>query len=171
MGVGRNLAYTAQLYYDINGYMSHIQLPSGDDDLFVNESATKHNVAVCFSEESFTISEPKTTFKSWLHQKRRHLTTATLYKPKHKFLLGFYYTANFLFWLLLPVCLFFGSWEATLIIFTTRILFQYIVIGKSAKKLKEDNLIPVIPLLELFLLWVQLSIFILNSNEKPTRWK
>lgn len=171
MGVGRNLAYTSKLYYDNNGFMSHIQLPSGDDDLFVNETATSQNTAICYSEESFTISKPKTTYKSWIHQKRRHITTAKLYKPKHKFLLGLYYATNLLFWLLLPISFAIASWKITLCIIAFRFLVQYIVVGKSAQKLKENNLIPFIPFLELFLIWVQLSIFIFNSKAKPTRWK
>ncbi|WP_432412937.1 glycosyltransferase [Rasiella sp. SM2506] len=171
MGVGRNLAYTSKLYYDNNGFMSHIQLPSGDDDLFVNETATSKNTAICYSEESFTISKPKTTFKSWITQKRRHITTAKFYKPKHKIALGLYYATNLLFWLLLPVCFALTSWKITLLILAFRLLVQYIIMGKAAQKLKENNLIPFIPFLELFLIWVQLSIFIFNSSAKPTRWK
>ena len=171
MGVGRNLSYTAKLYYDNNGFMSHIQLPSGDDDLFVNEAATSTNTAICYTEESMTVSKPKTTFKSWIHQKRRHITTAKLYKPKHKFLLGLYYTANILFWVLAILCFIASSWEITLGIVAARLLAQYSILGLAARKLKENNLIPFIPILELFLLWVQLSIFIFNSHTKPSRWK
>ncbi|HAT64488.1 MAG TPA: glycosyl transferase family 2, partial [Flavobacteriaceae bacterium] len=35
MGVGRNLAYTCKLFYDNRGFMSHMRVASGDDDLFV----------------------------------------------------------------------------------------------------------------------------------------
>lgn len=171
MGVGRNLAYTSKLFYDNNGFISHIQLPSGDDDLFINETATDSNTAICYSEESFTISKPKTSFKSWMYQKRRHITTAKLYKPTHKFLLGVYYITNLFFWILLPVCFVVASWKITSSIIVFRLLLQYIVVGKSAQKLKENNLIPFIPFLEIFLIWVQLSIFIFNSSAKPTRWK
>lgn len=171
MGVGRNLAYTSKLYYDNNGFMSHIQLPSGDDDLFINETATAQNTAICYSVESFTISKPKTSFKNWVIQKRRHITTAKLYKPEHKFLLGLYYLTNLLFWVFLPICFVLASWKITLSVLAFRLLVQYIVVGKSAQKLKENNLIPFIPFLELFLIWVQLSIFIFNSSAKPTRWK
>ena len=89
MGVGRNLAYTAKLYYDNKGFMSHIKLPSGDDDLFVNEAATPTNTAICVSEKAFTYSIPKKTWKGWWIQKKRHITTSKFYKPIHKFLLGY----------------------------------------------------------------------------------
>ena len=50
-----------------------MKIRSGDDDLFINQVATKKNTAICFSENSFTKSKPKTTFKDWIKQKRRHI--------------------------------------------------------------------------------------------------
>ncbi|MDX1462970.1 MAG: glycosyltransferase [Marinirhabdus sp.] len=171
MGVGRNLAYTSNLFYENQGFMAHIQLPSGDDDLFVNKAATSENTALCYSKESFTISEPKRSFKAWRHQKRRHATTAKHYKPLHKFLLGLHYFANFLFWILFPVCLIFSRWEIALLLFFVRIGAQYVSYAGAAKKLDEMKLIPLLPALELFLVCFQLSIFISNSNSNPRTWK
>lgn len=171
MGVGRNLAYTSTLYYDTKGFMSHIKIPSGDDDLFVNEAATAKNVAICIEPEAFTYSLPKRKRKKWLLQKKRHYSTAKLYKPKHRVMLGLYYLSNLLFWLLLPVILFTDVWQFALGIIILRLLFQYISIGKSAKKLKEQDLIPLIPFYELLLIFTQLSIFISNTGEKNSRWK
>ncbi|MGO3182281.1 MAG: glycosyltransferase [Aequorivita sp.] len=171
MGVGRNLAYTSTLYYDTKGFMSHIKVPSGDDDLFVNEASTTKNVAICIEPEAFTYSIPKKKRKNWLLQKKRHYSTAKLYKPKHRFLLGVYYLFNLLFWILLPVILFTDVWQFGLGIVVIRLLFQYIIIGNAAKKLNEQDLVPLIPFYELFLLFTQLSIFISNSREKNSRWK
>lgn len=170
MGVGRNLAYTSPLYYNTNGFMSHIKVPSGDDDLFVNEAASKDNTALCFSENAFTISKPKTTWSSWLLQKRRHITTASLYKLKHKTALGVYYLTNLLFWLLAGVSFIFAPWELVTIVIAFRFLIQYIVIGSGIRKLKEKGLLLFLPFLELFLLLIQLSIFISNSRSKPKHW-
>src|SRR5690554_6616559 len=63
MGVGRNLAYTKDEFFNTNGFMSHMYIRSGDDDLFINQVATSQNTEICFSEESFTESTPKKTFK------------------------------------------------------------------------------------------------------------
>ena len=68
MGVGRNLAYTKKTFFDANGFIRHIKVRSGDDDLFVNQMATPENTALCFSEGSFTESTPKTTFEDWFKQ-------------------------------------------------------------------------------------------------------
>src|ERR1043166_9402215 len=43
MGVGRNLAYTKDLFFRNKGFASHQHILSGDDDLFVNENANKNN--------------------------------------------------------------------------------------------------------------------------------
>ncbi len=171
MGVGRNLGYTSNLYYENNGFMSHIKVPSGDDDLFVNEAATSKNVEICIEPEAFTYSLPKKKKKKWLLQKKRHYSSAKLYKPKHRFLLGVYYSFNLLFWLLAPIILFTDFWIFGLGIIFTRLVFQYIIIGYAAKKLKEADIIPFIPFYELFLIFTQLSIFISNSSEKNARWK
>ena len=171
MGVGRNLAYTSNLYYDNNGFMSHIKIPSGDDDLFVNEAATANNVAICTDEKAFTYSLPKKKKKKWLLQKKRHYSTAKLDKPKHRFLLGAYYLSKLFFWLLAIATMFTEFWYFGLAIIFIRLVFQYIIIGNAAKKLKEKDLVPFIPFYELFLVFTQLSIFISNSGEKNSRWK
>lgn len=171
MGVGRNLAYTAKLFYDNRGFMSHMEVNSGDDDLFVNEVATKQNVSLCYHPDAFTYSEPKQSFKDWYHQKRRHISTAKFYKPNHKTFLALYYFSNLLFWILTAVSFFFVDWKipVTLIIF--RILLQYAILGNATKLLKEQSLKPWIPFLELFLVSFQLIIFISNTFSKPKRWK
>ncbi|MBT0609088.1 glycosyltransferase [Aequorivita echinoideorum] len=171
MGVGRNLAYTSELYYANNGYMSHIKVPSGDDDLFVNEAATSENTSICFNPESFTYSAPKRTWKSWRRQKKRHYTTAKLYKFKHRFLLGLFYVSNLLFWILAICVLVSDSWKIGLGLILFRFIIQYLVIGKAAKKLNEADIIPLIAFYELFLIFNQMSIFISNRSEKNATWK
>ena len=80
MGVGRNLAYEKALFFDNKGFAGHYHLLSGDDDLFVNENATRLNCAVEFSPESHTLSLPETTFRTWIKQKKRHLSAGSHYK-------------------------------------------------------------------------------------------
>ncbi len=171
MGVGRNLAYTSTLYYENNGFMSHIKVPSGDDDLFVNEAATSENTAICFDPKAFTYSFPKKNRKTWRAQKTRHYSTAKLYKPKHRIFLGIYYSCNLLFWILVPMILTTLYWKFALAILLIRFLVQYIVIGKAAKKLGESDLITWIPFYEVFLVLTQMSIFITNSSGKNSQWK
>ncbi len=171
MGVGRNLAYTSQLFYDNRGFMSHMEVNSGDDDLFVNEVANSENVAVCYHPDAFTYSAPKSKFSEWFRQKRRHITTAHHYKTKHKLLLGLYYLSNLLFWVLATLCLIFQDWKIPLMLILFRILLQYILLGPATQLLQEKKLRIWLPFLELFLVSFQLIIFITNSFSKPKRWK
>ncbi len=88
MGIGRNLAYEKSLFFDNKGFARHYHLLSGDDDLFVNENANGKNCAVEFSKESHTLSRPELTFKSWLKQKKRHLSAGSLYRTGSRIRLG-----------------------------------------------------------------------------------
>jgi glycosyltransferase involved in cell wall biosynthesis len=171
MGVGRNLAYTKTVFFKVNGFANHMHIKSGDDDLFVNQVATKENTSISCSQDSFTESFPKTTFKDWIHQKRRHISTASLYKPVHKFLLGLFFSSQLLFWILgIIVLSFLYNWQIVAGLIFTRILFLYLVIGYSAKKLNERDLILLIPFFEIFLILIQMFIFIKNMISKPTHW-
>ncbi len=171
MGVGRNLGYTSTLFYENRGFMRHIKIASGDDDLFVNDAATSTNTAICCAPQAFTYSHPKRTWKKWILQKRRHYTTAKLYKPLHRFLLGMYFGFNLLFWILWAAILFTDYWIHGLGIGFFRILIQYIIIGKAARKLEESDLVFLIPFYEVFLVFTQMSIFIFGRNDKKRQWK
>ena len=87
MGVGRNLAYTKNIYNESSKFTNHYHLSSGDDDLFVSEVGRKDNTSIILSPESFTRSEQISSFRNWKFQKMRHLTTSPHYKFIYKFLL------------------------------------------------------------------------------------
>ncbi|GAA4290262.1 glycosyltransferase [Aestuariibaculum suncheonense] len=172
MGVGRNLAYTKKEFFKANGFIKHIKVRSGDDDLFVNQVATKQNTAICFTPDSFTESAPKTKWTAWIRQKRRHISTAKHYKFNHKLALGLLYICQVLFWILaisLSITTF--MWPFVVGLIVLRFAVQYSVYGASAKKLNEKDLLALLPLLEIFLISVQLVIFIKNLTSKPNHWK
>lgn len=171
MGVGRNMAYTKSLFFEANGFIKHMKIKSGDDDLFINQMATKTNTAVCISQDSFTTSLPKTSFKEWINQKRRHVSTASFYKPIHKFLLGLFYTSQLLFWILSILVLIFAFKPLIILpLIGIRFLIYHLIIYASAKKLQEKDLVFFGFFLEIILLLIQLRIFIGNKFSKPTHW-
>ena len=172
MGVGRNLAYNKKEFFKANGFINHIKVRSGDDDLFINQVATPENTAISLSQESFTVSKPKTTYTAWFKQKRRHVSTAKHYKPKHKILLGLHYCSNLLFWVLSSILfLAIFKWQIVLVLFLLRLFFQYFIFAASAQKLNEKDLLFFLPILEIFLIVAQLTIFINNLISKPDHWK
>lgn len=140
MGVGRNLSYKKSLFLRNKGFSSINHIPSGDDDLFVNKVATPENTAVVIDPDSITRSIPKTTWRDWMRQKKRHYTTAKYYKPKHKFLLGLYFGTQFLFYPMLAACIIFFDWRLALGVYVLRLLLQGMIFGKAMKKMGEDDL-------------------------------
>ncbi|MEX1382847.1 glycosyltransferase [Lutibacter sp.] len=172
MGVGRNLGYTKSTFFNANGFVNHMhRIKSGDDDLFINQVATKNNTTYCISKDSFTESSPKTSFKNWLQQKRRHISTALYYKTIHKYLLGLFFSSQLLFWLLSIILLCFQfNLVYILLIIVLRQIFFFLSIGFSAKKLNETDLILFLPFYEIFLIIIQMLIFIKNLISKPTHW-
>jgi asparagine N-glycosylation enzyme membrane subunit Stt3 len=62
-------------------------------------------------------------------------------------------------------------WQIILGIVLGYFLVQYIIIGLSAKKLKEPQILFFLPFLDFSLLLIQISIFIANLISKPNHWK
>ncbi len=172
MAVGRNLAYKKELFFQARGFMNHMNVKSGDDDLFINQIANKKNAAICVSKNSFTESLPKQTFKSWIRQKRRHVSTANLYKLKHKAPLTLFYISQLLFWLIgtLLICFLF-NWKIVIALIGLRFIFQISILHLAIQKLNEKGLIFMTPFLELFLIVIQFYIFIKNLFSKSNHWE
>lgn len=172
MGVGRNLAYKKEEFFNVRGFMDHMKIRSGDDDLFVNQAANSKNTAICFSPESITYSEPKKSFKMWFGQKRRHVSTAALYKPFDRMQLAVFYVSQLLF-VLLPIILlaFMHQWIIVLSIIGFRYLFTWITLGFASGKLKEKDVMYWFPVIEIVLIFTQLNIFMTNIFSKPVHWK
>jgi glycosyltransferase involved in cell wall biosynthesis len=142
MGVGRNLSYKKSVFFRHKGFSAHNHVPGGDDDLFINKATTKKNTAIVIDPDAFTLSEPATSWKQWIRQKKRHYTTSKYYKGIHKFLLGLYAFSLFLFYPLFIASLFIFDWRWTLGVFGLRFILQGIVIFKTTNKLNEKDLFP-----------------------------
>ena len=172
MGVGRNLAYHKSEFFNTNGFINHMKIKSGDDDLFINEVANKKNTNICFSHDSFTTSIAPDSFVAWFRQKRRHISTAKHYKFKHQFLLALNYILQVSFWILAILLLTFSyEWIIVTSLIGFKLLMQYIVYIKAGNKLNCTKLLIPLPFLELFLILFQFGIFIANTISKPNHWK
>lgn len=111
MAVGRNLAYRKSFFLDNKGFSGQLNIPSGDDDLFVNKNATGTNTAIAMSQDSHVVSTPKASWESWLRQKKRHLSAGRYYKSNTRALLGFNWLTGFIFYasVILSLFLFTGD--------------------------------------------------------------
>jgi glycosyltransferase involved in cell wall biosynthesis len=164
MGVGRNLAYRKSLFFRNKGFSSINHIPSGDDDLFINQVANRHNTAVMLDPQAFTLSAPKQSWREWMRQKNRHYTTGKFYKPVHKWLLGLYTFTLFLFYPLFVASLIWFDWRWSLIPLGLRLLALGIVWNKAMKRLDEKDLFP------LFLFW-DIGMFFYYLLFAPALWR
>ena len=172
MGIGRNMAYKREEFFKVRGFMDHMKIRSGDDDLFINQAANGDNTTICYVPDSFTYSTPKTRFKDWFTQKRRHVSTAKHYKLFDRNQLGLFYLSQLLF-ILLPIVLlaFQYQWIAVVSIIGFRYLFAWLTLGFAAGKLKEKDVMYWFPIIEIVLIFTQLNVFITNTFSKPVHWK
>lgn len=71
MGIGRNLAYRKELFYQQKGFSAHLNLQRGDDDLFINHVATSENTRVETDADATMRMQPLTRSKDWREEKNQ----------------------------------------------------------------------------------------------------
>jgi len=173
MGIGRNLAYRKSFFMKQKGFAPHSQIRSGDDDLFVNKSATRYNTRIAAHKDCITFSESKKNLKEWMQQKRRHVSTARYYTLFSKFILTIITFSQYFFWITSIALLFSYRFRfIALGIIGGYIIIQLIIQAKAMKRLAERNLI----LYSLLLEWLLLFFFyplvaISNLLFKQAAWK
>ncbi len=97
--VGTNLAYRRQVFEDVNGYGQYWHIPSGDDDLFVQEvrRRTRWRFAFAATPGSFVWNAPPTSFRQFYHQRLRFASKGFLYDFRlTAALIAFYLLNSFL---------------------------------------------------------------------------
>ena len=164
MGVGRNLSYKKELFFNNKGFSAINHIPGGDDDLFINMVANKRNTAIVIDKDAHTLSEAAPTWRIWQRQKYRHFTTSKFYKGKHKFLLGLYSLSQVLIYPVTIAAILFYNWWLVLALFALRMVVQGIMWFKSMKKLNEADLFPYF-----FFLDIWMSFYFLLFA--PALWK
>lgn len=177
MGVGRNLAYRKETFFAHKGFASTLNLISGDDDLFVNQSSNPKNTKVEIAPDSITWSEPNKTFNSWFYQKERHLSVSTYYKFSSKLRISLEPASRGLFYLALILSFVTGNLMtiiATALLFLIRFAIQLVILNKSSRHFGERKYIFLLPVFDIFLPLVNLYILTLGritSRRKSVRWK
>lgn len=172
MGVGRNLSYRKQLFYNQNGFMSHYKISSGDDDLFVNKAATRKNCEIVLSETSKTESIAESKFSHWYQQKRRHLSTGNNYRILHLIFLGLWEMSTLLFFILSIILLTANCLNYLIIgIILLRTIIMLLINKKFMMIVNESKLLLLLPLLEIIIIIIMPIINISNMLIKQRKWK
>ena len=172
MGVGRNMAYKKSLFFKNKGFASHMHIPSGDDDLFVNANATNNNTKIRINKKTHVWSEPKRSLFAYLQQKKRHFGAGKLYKTKHQFILSFQIAIQFLFYALgITLICFQSTRYITLAIFAFSVLVRCFVYPGLLKRLNYADLRWWFPILDPILFVFLVLNAILSIFVKKVQWK
>ena len=174
MGVGRNLAYRKSFFLSTKGFSSHLDLQSGDDDLFVNEYAEAGNTKVEISPLSVTVSGPKSTIWQWFVQKQRHLTTSVRYKPSSKAVLGCEMFSRALFYIAFAACMCTGNLIAVGIagsLFIIRMVSHYVMVNKLSSVLGDRKFPCGVILLDIFIPFFNLAASLAPRKGERYKWK
>ena len=173
MGVGRNMGYTKALFFKGKGFASHMHIPSGDDDLFVNQNATKTNTAICIHPDALVWSQPETSFNAYQKQKTRHHGASGAYKSKHKRMLSTQLISGLLFYVLLTICAIYYPqyWEFLVAGYLLRLFIQFVIYYPAMKKLDVLDILVYLPILDIvYYLMTCLNGFISLFRPK-VKWK
>jgi len=171
MGVGRNLAYTKKVFESVRGFKSHYSLPSGDDDLFIQEAAVNQNYTIQISPETFCYSKASETWKGWVRQKTRHYSTSSRYKVIKKALLGIYPISLLLVWLTFVILLFNAKWFAiSLILFGSMLIVKWLIQGKCLRTLNEKGFALAFPLWDLGHALLMPMLYNFSDHKRYKKW-
>ena len=170
MGVGRNLGYKKSLFFENKGFANNIHIPSGDDDLFIQDIANSNNCSI--NTSSHTVSKVINKWNEWIYQKRRHISTSKYYQNKFKILLFLYPFSKILLLISTSFHLIFNiNMLSTYITLLIYLLLTYVVNYKPMKKLNSFDLYFIHPILDFINIFVQSIFTLYNTINQPKNWK
>lgn len=170
-GIGRNLSYTRELFYRNKGFSAHYTIIAGDDELFVNKTATRKNVSAQLSAASRIDQVRPVTFRQWLQSERARLRIRHYFKPGHRLLIETYNVSLFLFYAILTALVILKApWISVAAIFALRLISQLILFGLIQKRLHEKNLLLLTPFFEILLLLIDFFIRLRLLFSPKRKW-
>ncbi len=96
---GANIAYTKEVFFEVNGFDDISNLASGDDTFLMLKIAKKYKEEIHFikSFDAIVYTTPKDTFSEFVEQRKRWASKGTKYNSKKVILIGaLTYLFNFL---------------------------------------------------------------------------
>jgi hypothetical protein len=168
MAVGRNLSTPVDVFDAAREATRGDELLSGDDDLFVQavRRSGSTDLRPLVHPDTFVPTGAPATWRSWLRQKRRHVSAGRAYDPVAAGLLTAYHGSHLLLWLA-PLAL--GSLGAGLL--AARLLIHASVAGETSRTFGEDDLLPFFPIGELMLAFYHAAVVPVSLLLPPGTWR
>lgn len=174
MGVGRNMAYRKSLFMSEKGFYGYQSITGGDDDLFVNKHAHNKNTTIVINADSITRSIPKSSWATYITQKKRHWAVGKYYKKRDKLFLGVLQFTTVLIYLCFVIGLFHLPQNFIIItaaLLLLRLIGQYVVYAKLSIKFGDKFYSWLLPILEVYYLFFSIIIGFSAIRSKRIKWK
>lgn len=164
MGIGKNLSYRKELFYNNKGFTSHYTSPAGDDDVFISQVANKRNTEVQIDAENAATYRPTSSVAGWIRKRCERYSTITMHRIGTRAFWALHYWSQFLFYasfialfflapafalsLEIPHTLYY--YGIIIVMFLLRYLTQLIIYRGASKRLGEQGLLPGLILWDFF---------------------
>lgn len=156
MGIGRNMAFRKNIFFDNKGFSSVLNIEDGEDNVFINRIATNENTAVVASSQSMVATNVVEGLLSWKRVKTKYLATQKHYTCNTIKLYNLELFSRYAFYLLMASLCVIGVLTplrflvlfATLL-FLVRYAIQVIVLNKTSKIYNAGKFYLSLPLLDL----------------------
>ncbi len=159
MGIGRNMAYRKELFFKQKGFSAHLNLRRGEDDLFVNQTATGENTRVETDREASVLRRPVNDRKEWKEETMSYAVTSRYYRGPQRYLCGLETTSRLLLYGACAAGIAYGAiqrhWIAAatfLLAWSLRYAIQALIVNRTARETGERGkfylLLPALDLLQ-----------------------
>ncbi len=170
--VGTNMAYRRELYFEIGGFGKFKAHISGDDDLFLTRvrEAVRYKIKYATEKETHVYNNPPQLWRKFVHQRTRYASKGLDYPLKMKAGLFMLFIFNLLLFSGL-VAVFFNLklFTATLPAFLLKGIFEFVLIRKAGKTLRDSRNLHLFPVA--FLMHIPyLLFFSVLGQFKQFRW-
>lgn len=168
MAVGRNLSVHRDVYERVHGTERGADLLSGDDDLFIQAVHRDGTAPVlpALDPGTFVTSQAPSSWRSWMQQKRRHVSAGRAYDAVPSAHLALYHGSHIALWIA-PFAL--GTLGIGLL--ATRLLVHSLVSSRAAEVFHDPDLAAFFPVGEAFLALYHVLLVPLGLFRPPDAWK
>lgn len=141
-GTINNMAFSRKAYNDVKGYSRHLNLESGEEDLFVQDVAKECEVKIEERPSAILVRDKEITSKVFRMEHEQRMENRKLYPFNIRFNIALELCSRYLFWgMAIAMMLTTGinmEWIALTIaavLFLSREITQAVVVSKNAKLL------------------------------------
>jgi len=156
MGIGRNMAYKKELFFQNKGFSSILNIEYGEDNLFINKVVTKKNTSVVLSPDSMVVSNVVDRISTWRTIKAQYLITRKHLKGFKTRLLDIEIFSRYGFYLLFALLTLTGILQSSIVLIGIAVLFyflryftQMVIINKNSKLFNTGKFYFSLPLFDL----------------------